>query len=157
VILYFLRHGLAGDYRDWQGDDWKRPLTEEGKVKMGEEAVAIKKLDLGLDLILTSPLLRALQTAQIVAEQLKKAKLIEEERLAPGFDLAGLKGILQDHPDAHVLMLVGHEPDFSEMVSDLTGGTRLALKKGGLARVEIENMETLEGELEWLIPPRLLS
>jgi phosphohistidine phosphatase len=156
MILYFLRHGLAGDYRDWQGDDHKRPLTEEGRVRMGEEAQTIKKLDLGLDLILTSPLLRARQTAEIVAEHLKKVNMAEDERLAPEFDLIGLKSILADHPDAQAIMLVGHEPDFSEMISELTGGTRLALKKGGLARVSIDKPESLEGELEWLLPPRML-
>ncbi len=69
--LYFLRHGLAGERSEWKGNDFDRPLTEDGKTKMAVEAATIAKLNLGLDAILTSPLVRAYQTAEIVAQKLK--------------------------------------------------------------------------------------
>lgn len=153
--LYFLRHGLAGDPTQWQGDDRLRPLTQEGKDKMKQEAENIAMLDLELDRILTSPLVRALQTAEIVAERLV-LPVIQDERLSPGCKPEALESILKDHPEAKNIMLVGHEPDFSGMLTAIIGGGRLVCKKGGLARVDIASNEPLQGELVWLIPPKLL-
>lgn len=158
MILYFLRHGLAEDREDWLEDDSQRPLTEKGKTKMAQEARAISELDLGLDLILTSPLVRALQTAQIVAKKLKmKDQMEQDERLSPGFDPAQLAAILESHPDLEALMLVGHEPDFSQTLSALTGGSRIVMKKGGLARVDLSETNPAQGELVWLLAPRNLA
>jgi phosphohistidine phosphatase len=64
--LYFLRHGLAGDQENWHGDDQSRPLTEQGMQAMHHEAETIAKLGLGLELVLTSPFVRAAQTAEII-------------------------------------------------------------------------------------------
>jgi phosphohistidine phosphatase len=94
MILYFLRHELAGDRAEWMADDRKRPLTEEGKRRMAGSARALAGLGLGLEAIVTSPLTRARQTAEIAAEGLgMQTKLIEDERLAPGFDTSALAGI----------------------------------------------------------------
>lgn len=156
--LYFLRHGLAGERSEWKGNDFDRPLTEEGKAKMEAEAVAIAKLDLGLDAILTSPLVRAYQTAEIVARKLKlENKLVKDERLDVDFDLNRLAKILRSHANAQALMLVGHEPSFSETIGELIGGGRVVCKKGGLALVELDDPTSLRGELEWLLTPKLLA
>lgn len=157
MILYFLRHGLAEDRMVWKGDDALRPLTEKGKNQMERQARRMADLGLDLELILTSPLVRARQTAQITARFLHLAEhWIEDARLGPGFDLARLQAILRDHPHTERLMLVGHEPDFSETVSALIGGGRLVYKKGGLARVDIFLTDPLQGELVWLAPPKVL-
>lgn len=157
MIIYFLRHGLAEDREDWLADDGQRPLTEEGREKMALEAEALAGMKLGLDLIITSPLERALQTAQIVARRLDiEDKLIQDERMAPGFDLQKLSEILATHPEAETLMLVGHEPDFSETISGLIGGGRVICKKGGLARVDRASQSPLIWELVWLMPPKVL-
>ncbi len=157
MILYFLRHGLADDRAGWIADDTQRPLTKDGKDKMAQEAELFTRLSLGLDLIITSPLVRAFQTAQIVAQRLNIVdKLIQDERLAPGFDRQELSEILTAHPGVDTLMLVGHEPDFSETISDLIGGGRVVCKKGGLARVDVASQSPLAGELVWLMPPKLL-
>jgi phosphohistidine phosphatase len=157
MILFFLRHGLADDRAGWQADDTQRPLTKEGKEKMALEAEAFTRLNLGLDLIVTSPLVRAFQTAQIVAQRLDMVnKLTQDERLAPGFDLQKLSEVLAAHPGVETVMLVGHEPDFSETISDLIGGGRVVCKKGGLARVDLTSQLPLSGELAWLVPPKLL-
>jgi phosphohistidine phosphatase len=154
--LYFLRHGLA-DRSAWMGMDFERPLTEEGKERMMQEADSIKQLDLGLDAILTSPLVRAYQTAEIVAEQLSMLDLlVVDERLEPGFGPSDLTGILEGYPHADEIMLIGHEPDFSETISYLIGGGNIVCKKGSLARVDLVDAGPLAGELVWLIPPKAL-
>jgi phosphohistidine phosphatase len=154
--LYFLRHGLA-DRSEWSGDDFLRPLTARGKQQMMRTAQAIASLDLGLDLILSSPLTRAYQTAEIVAEVLGLGdRLVSEARLAPGFSAVALSAILAEHAVPAALMLVGHEPDFSETISALIGGGRIVCKKGGLARVDLPEGGGLDGELVWLAPPALL-
>lgn len=154
--IYFLRHGLAGERSEWKHDDAARPLTDEGIDKMKRIAATLAALDLGLGVIVTSPLVRAKQTAEIVAQTLN-LKLIEDARLAPGFNVEQLHALLLDHPDAEALMVVGHEPDFSDTISALIGGGRIVCKKGGLALVELPNAQSRKGELVWLIPPKVLA
>ena len=156
--LYFLRHGQAGSRHEWNGDDSLRPLTVEGKKRMRREATAIWRLEPSLDVIISSPLVRALQTAEIVAKaQASTARLITDDRLAPGFGPKDLAAIVAEHRTAKGLMLVGHEPDFSETVGQLTGGGQIAVKKGALACIEVEDPVSLTGTLVWLIPPRALE
>ena len=155
--LYFLRHGDAGDAAAWRGDDFDRPLSDEGRERIALEAHAIKRLDLALDCIITSPLVRARQTATIVADALQiRDTLVEDERLGPNFGLEGLANILDFRPKATSVMLVGHEPSLSATVGRLIGGAALDFKKGSLARVHISDTFGLNGELMWLIPPKVL-
>ena len=155
--VYFLRHGLA-DRSAWHGPDFERPLTERGVARMVREAETMAELNLELDLILTSPLRRAYQTAEIVAERLDLLdRLVTDERLAPGFNADDLAEILQAHPDIAGLMLVGHEPDFSETIGDLIGGGEVVCKKGSLARVDVYDIVSPRGALVWLIPPKVLA
>jgi len=158
VTLYFLRHGQAGNRAEWQGDDSARPLTTDGKRRMQREAAAIRALGVSPEVILSSPLVRAQQTAEILAEGLDlRDRLVTDRRLGPGFDPRQLKALLAAHRDASALLLVGHEPDFSDTISRLIGGGRLDLKKGGLALVELEDRATPAGRLLWLLPPRVLD
>jgi len=155
--LYFLRHGQAADGHAWRGHDFDRPLTDEGRERMALEADAIKHLDLGLNRIVTSPLVRAQQTAAIVADALQiRDTLVEDERLGPNFGLEQLANILHGHPRASALMLVGHEPSLSATIGRLIGGAAIDFKKGSLARVDLSGTLELKGELMWLVPPRVL-
>jgi phosphohistidine phosphatase len=155
---YFLRHGPAGDPGDFQGADFDRPLTGEGQDRMAREAKTIAELSLDLDLILTSPLVRAKQTAAIVASGLKLRNApLEDERLGLGFDAKALASILREHADANAIMLVGHEPSMSQTIGQLVGGARIDLKKGGLACVNLPSAASSEGQLAWLIPPKVLA
>jgi len=157
VKVYFLRHGIAADRGEWKGDDFERPLTAEGRERMEREAKALAKLGLEPGAIVTSPLLRAKQTAEILADALKmRKKLVEDERVAQNFDRVKLAGVLQDHAGVDEVVIVGHEPDFSALVGDLVGGAAIALKKGGLACVESTSASAPAGELLWLIPPKVL-
>jgi len=157
MILYFLRHGVAGSREEWKGDDALRPLTKKGMKSMVSQAKTIDEMDLKLDLIVTSPLARAFQTADIVADELDMGdKLVQDERLGPGFGSDDLVEVLQSYPEASNILLVGHEPDFSQTISALIGGSRLVVKKGGLARVDVISADPLQGELVWLLPPRAM-
>jgi len=156
--LFFLRHGLAGRSGQWQGSDFDRPLTADGKKRMKRVAAALKDLELGVDVIASSPLARALQTAEIVARQLKLPdRLMREELLSPGFGPAELQTILKKYADAQALMLVGHEPDLSAVIGQVIGGGKIVCKKGALACVDVPNPAELQGQLLWLAPPRLLA
>lgn len=158
MILYFLRHGLAGNREDWEGDDRARPLTKKGEKRTALSAETMDAIIPDLDEIITSPLVRARQTAEIVADEMgMKDAMIEDERLAPGFNLEKLTEIVKAYPDAEALMLVGHEPDFSETISSLIGGGNIVCKKGGLARVDLINLDPLQGQLVWLLQPKVLT
>ena len=148
--LYFLRHGDA-DWPDWDKPDSQRPLTTEGKKEMRKIAVFFRKCGFEVDAILSSPLPRAAQTAQFMADELGIG-VQEEPSLAPGFDKPLLAKLLAAHPHDK-LLLVGHEPDFSELIESLTGGS-VKMSKGGLARVDL-HPGSLHGQLVWLVPPKL--
>ncbi|HLF28800.1 MAG TPA: phosphohistidine phosphatase SixA [Anaerolineae bacterium] len=153
--LYFLRHGLA-DWPNWDAArDDERPLTDAGAAKMKAEAKTIQRLDLKLDAILSSPLVRAWQTAEAVAKRLN-LEVNGEPALAPGFDVKRLRAIVRRHAQADALMLVGHEPDFSGTIAHLIGGGRVVLKKGGVARVDLDSLDPLSGALVWLLAPKTL-
>lgn len=153
--IYFLRHGVAVEPGDWKGNDFDRPLTGDGRERMAREAKALRKLEIDLNAILTSPLVRAKETAAIAAGGLKIA-VKEDERLGGDFDIESFEAILQDHADAKAIMLVGHEPSMSSVIGHLVGAARIDLKKGGLACVELRDASSMSGELLSLIPPKVL-
>jgi phosphohistidine phosphatase len=148
--LYFLRHGEA-DWPGWKKSDDERPLTKRGKKQMRDVARFLDHLKVRPNLIVTSPLPRAAQTAEIAADYLK-AKLRKDESLAPGFAMSKLRTVLKRHR-AKALMLVGHEPDFTNVISELTGAS-LKLPKAGVALLDIDP-ESEEGILLWLFPPKI--
>ena len=148
--LYFLRHGEA-DWPNWNKPDDERPLTERGKKEMKKIAAFLECLDLSLDHIITSPLPRAKQTAEAVAERFD-LPLHEDELLEPGFGGSELKQLLKKYPGEEI-MVVGHEPDFTKTISALTGAS-LKLSKAGLALVEAD-VQAVRGRLLWLIPPKI--
>ena len=155
--VYFLRHGKA-DRSQWDGDDDARPLTAEGQKELRREANVMRGMNLALDLIVTSPLARARMTAEIVADELgPSARVVVDDRLAPGFDVRRLEQTLAAHGPAEAVMVVGHEPDFSATIAELIGGGDIVMKKGGLARVDVTAPVAGGGELVWLLTPPLLG
>ena len=148
--LYFLRHGEA-DWPNWKKSDDERPLTGFGKKEMRDVAKFLARLKVSLNLIVTSPLPRASQTAEIAADYLK-AKVRKDELLAPGFGMSELQTVFKRH-DAKALMLVGHEPDFTTVIAGLTGAS-LKLSKGGVALIDVKP-DSEEGKLLWLFPPKI--
>lgn len=155
--IYLLRHGLAGDPGTWAGDDSQRPLTNEGRKRMLRTGDTLAALKIKPQLILSSPLRRAIETAQLAARAMDAMPIMHQDvRLSPGFDIDALRLILEDHPDIDTLMLVGHEPDFSMLAGAICGG-EVVMKKGGLARLTITDREALKGQLVWLLPPKVLA
>jgi phosphohistidine phosphatase len=158
VEIYFLRHGDAGSRESWKGSDASRPLSDEGAARMEREASTMALLRLPVGVILTSPLVRARQTAEIVARALTlEHVLADDDRLAPGFGIEELGSIMREHHAAAGVMVVGHEPDFSTVIAACIGGGRVDCKKGGLARVDFLDASSLKGLLAWLLPPRVLA
>lgn len=150
MLIYFLRHGEA-DWPDWKKPDDERPLTEKGKKEMHEVGAFLANLSVKPDVVLTSPLPRASQTAEIAAGYID-AKCVADESLAPGFGRSELKKLLKKR-GGNSVMVVGHEPDFSRTVGKLTGA-RLKLAKAGIALVEIDSGLS-GGRLLWLFPPKI--
>lgn len=135
-MIWFLRHGDAED----GSDDFARKLTEKGRRQSADAGAALDALGVELDVCLTSPRVRARETAEHACEHLG-VEIVVEERLQGGqFDPLELAAGLDD------VLLVGHEPDLSDAVAQLTGA-RVDMKKGGLAGVE-------DGDLRVLLRPK---
>lgn len=162
MTLYMLRHAIALDRSDWRGKDSDRPLTPEGRRKMRKAAQGIKRLKLDVDWIITSPYRRAYDTAEIVAKTLKaKKKLRVLKDLASNGDAAGaMRHLALDYRSKDSLLLVGHDPYLSRLVSVLIGAERplaLDFKKGGLCKLSADSLTYGPcATLEWWLPPKLL-
>lgn len=161
--LYILRHGIAADKADWKGPDSDRPLTQEGIRKMKKAARGIRRLDLEIDWILTSPYRRAYDTALIAAKELKAKKKLKIVRslAADGDPNALLRHLARDYRSWETVLLVGHEPYLSRLISVLISGdpnASLALSKGGLAKLTADSLTYGKcATLEWLLTPKTLK
>ena len=157
--IYILRHGIAVD-RGTAGfkKDSDRPLTKEGEEKMHQIADTMLGMGLKFDLILSSPYTRAEQTAQIVADTLDH-EVTFTKSLAPDANALELIAEINDEKP-HSVLLVGHEPDLSRLISVLVCGTSdssFELKKGGLCKLTAETITFGRcATLNWLITPKHL-
>lgn len=160
--LYLIRHGIAAERGTYANDD-ERPLTDEGIRKTKRVAKRLYELDIRFDLILTSPLVRARQTAEIL-QSLRLSKQLERSvYLAPEGDFDGWLEWLQSwqQEGGKQLAIVGHEPDLGEWAERLVWGEikhHLVVKKAGVIGVLLPDTGSPVGcsELFWLSPPRLL-
>ena len=154
LALYFLRHADAGDPAKWTGDDADRPLSSKGRRQAKRLGRLLKKLDAGPETVLTSPKLRASETARPVARSIGLHASVDD-RLSVDFgeqDLAAVVAGLE--PNVRGLLLVGHDPDFSDLVSWLVG-SQIEMQKGALARIDLPDRSLKKGggSLRWLLPP----
>jgi phosphohistidine phosphatase len=157
--LYLIRHGLAADRGPEYADDGKRPLTAQGITKLKREACALVELDVAFDVILTSPLVRCRQTAEIFAATLRsKPAIVNTDALAPGGTFGALIDELGRHGRRERLALVGHEPDLGQLAARLLGAKRsLEFKKGAICRIDVAALPpTAPGHLRWYLTPRML-
>jgi phosphohistidine phosphatase len=158
--IYFLRHADAGDPEGWRGDDAQRPLSPKGVRQAERMAAFLGGSGFAPDAILSSPKLRATQTAELVADGLNRP-VTTDDRLAGGFTLEGLRSLLEmleRRDGGRRVVLVGHDPDFSSVVSTLCGGKGIRLSTCTLARVDLEERPAAgRGSLRWLIPPEALE
>jgi len=158
--LLILRHGEAGK-SSLSPRDFKRSLTAEGKKEIEEISKGIQSLGVELDNILTSPLSRARQTAEIVSKIVKLNGNIEEiESLKPEGNKLELYSKLSRLKQDSQILIVGHEPYLTEMIGEAISqsGCRIDLKKAGLARIKVISvLPKLRGELRWLFTPKHLK
>ena len=157
MLLHLLRHAHAGDPSSWNGPDAARPLSEKGQGQSERVGAHLASIAFTTDAIITSPKLRALQTAEIVAGHLRLT-VRTDDRLAASMDLPTVEAVLRDAGDPDRPVLVGHDPDFSELVAMLTAAAGIPMRKGALARIELDRpLRPGGGTLRWLLPPDALK
>jgi phosphohistidine phosphatase SixA len=157
ITLLLLRHAHAGDPARWSGDDDARPLSEKGRRQAERLGRLLAATDEAPDLVLTSPKVRAAETAGMVAAAVG-ARVLVDDRLGGPIDLDDVVAILQDAGPADRPCLVGHDPDFSELLGELLGTGAVSMRKGTLARVDLPGraLEPGEGVLRYLLPPEMV-
>ena len=160
IELYLVRHAIAAERGPKYPDDSLRPLTPAGAKKFASSVPGLAEMDVLIDLVLTSPLVRARETATLLAAGLKtKPAIVEVEALAPGGRHAALLEAIKTHAKRHRrIALVGHEPDLGEVAARLLGarGT-IEFKKGAICAIEVDGATPAgPGTLRWLLTPRAL-
>jgi phosphohistidine phosphatase len=158
--LFILRHGEAGNRMTVVEEDSERSLTPEGQIEMQKIARSLKVMELQANRVITSPLRRARETAEITAKILKIPILEEWDELKPNGSKPALYRKLARIEQNSGLILVGHEPYLSSMIGEIIGttGARLILKKGGLGKIRITSFTPqVSGELRWLLTPKIIA
>jgi phosphohistidine phosphatase len=157
--LYLIRHGVAEERgEDWP-DDSQRPLTSDGIAKLRKEARGLGAMGEAFDHIVSSPLVRTRQTADVFAELLKnKPSISTADALAPAGTPAAVIQEITKHVRKGRVALVGHEPNLGELAAQLIGARApLEFKKGGICRIDFEVLPPKGvGTLRWFLPPRAL-
>ena len=161
--LYLVRHAIAAERGPDYPDDEQRPLTPEGAAKWRRSVAGLRKFGLILDVVITSPLVRAHETAEALAAGLKpKPKLVVAEVLSPGRKPAAVLAEIAKYAGMargpSRLALVGHEPDLGELAARLLGAKgAIEFKKGAVCRIDLDRaMPGGPGTLGLLLPPRVL-
>ncbi len=159
--VVFLRHGLAEDREGWKSDDKDRPLTAHGIERTMEVVRGLRALKVRPDAILASPLLRALETAEIAMKGLgTDAKVEIADELVPAAPPDRLIARLGELADKPVVLCVGHEPHLSTTASAMIAGKTAALlemKKAGACCIRFTGPPKAgTGTLLWLLPPKFL-
>jgi phosphohistidine phosphatase len=160
--LYLLRHGEAGKSLPASARDSERDLTEAGKEEMKGVAAGMVSLGCKFDIVASSPLKRAKETAVIVNRTLKRKESVEEwTELTPEGSREALYRRLSRQRATSSILCVGHEPYLTTAIGELAArgqgsGVRILLKKGGLARLSLTGGAKPTGELRWLLTPRQL-
>lgn len=158
--LYLVRHAIAAERGPNYPDDRERPLTNEGIARFKRVVEGLKEFDVKLELVVTSPLVRAAHTAELLVAGIGGKPRVEVlEALAPGGRMTQvLDAIARFSKRFHHIALVGHEPDLGEMaVRLLRARGTIEFKKGAVCSIELDGaMPTGPGTLKWLLPPRAL-
>ena len=159
--LYIVRHGIAVDREDPKCPaDPERFLTDEGTEKARQSAKGVAEFGAVPDLMLSSPYLRAWQTAEVFASILDypKNKIVKTDQLLPGADALQLFRELARHRDTQVVFVFGHAPHLDDVLATAIGSNHhvTTLKKASVALVELKRVSPLAGELAWLATPKML-
>jgi phosphohistidine phosphatase len=160
--IYMIRHAIAIDEGSPEyADDSQRPLSDKGKKKMRQIAKGLRALGVDFDLILSSPYIRAKETAEILADVFKVKKDVEfSDNLIPMGDPDLLISEMNEKYSADSIALVGHEPHLTALIGLLVSGNAsmdMSLKKGGVCRLSTDDLHhTRKAALEWLLTPGIL-
>jgi phosphohistidine phosphatase len=158
-FIYLVRHGLAAERGAEFPDDDERPLTKEGIERMRAEALGLRGLGVSLDRVLTSPLVRAVQTAEVLAAGVGcAAPLVSVDALRPGGRYEALMAAFGRLSGDRSVALVGHMPSIGEIAGRLIGASGpLEFKKGAICCIETDALPPAgAGTLRWFMPPRAL-
>jgi phosphohistidine phosphatase len=158
--LYLIRHGVAEERGDAWPDDTKRPLSEGGIERLQKSARGLARLDVWIDVILTSPLVRTRQTADIVASAFDpRPSIISVDSLAPEGTYTALVADLEKHGRKTRIALVGHEPGIGELAARLIGSRHsFEFKKGAVCRIDVEEIPPVgPGDLRWMLTPKIMA
>lgn len=159
VTIYLVRHAIAEERGSAWPDDTKRPLTHRGMARMREAVSGLDAAGIEIDLVLTSPLVRARQTAEILARGLTSVPTVEvTNALLPGQPPARMVDGLSAHARSRSIALVGHEPGLGELAAWLIGAREpLPFKKGGVCRIDVPSLPPVPpGQLIWFAQPKML-
>jgi phosphohistidine phosphatase len=155
MILYLMRHANAGLRRENPALDAKRGLVKEGKDQCMLMARMLSALKVQVDVIVSSPLKRALQTAQFVGTELGYESKVEiSKALSPGADFSAFQDMLAKYSNREGVLVVGHNPNLYQFLGRLVtgnGGAAIRLRKGSIARIRLDRHPPI---LQWLIDPR---
>jgi phosphohistidine phosphatase len=157
--LYLIRHGVAAERGEKWPDDSKRPLTDDGAAKARKVARGLVRLGVRIDLVLTSPLVRTRQTAEIVAGAFDpRPHIVNAESLAPGGAHAAILADLEKHARRTHIAIVGHEPGIGELAARLIGSRHaLTFKKAAVCRIDVDTLPPNgAGDLRWFVTPAIL-
>ena len=157
--LYIVRHAIAGERGPEFPDDTRRPLTEDGIARFRKVVAGLADLGVEPDVVLSSPLVRARQTADLLSKGLRgHPAVVETGALAPDATLEALMTELRRHARQGAIALVGHEPRLGEITARLLGCPgRLEFRKGGVCRLDVDRFPpTGPARLQWFAPPKLL-
>jgi phosphohistidine phosphatase len=157
--LYLVRHAIAEERGDAWPDDSKRPLTDEGISRFRKSARGLSRLGMSLDVILTSPLVRARQTADLLGAVFEqRPHVVTVESLIPGGSYQALLTDLEKHARRSRIALVGHEPGIGELAARLAGSRHpFEFKKGAICRIDVDSLPPGgPGQLRWFLTPRIL-
>ena len=160
IALHLLRHAHAGDPARWEGDDAARPLSEKGRRQAKDLGGLLAVIDEPPDLFITSPKLRSVQTAEMVAKAMRnRVKVVVDERLAGALDPVTVNTILDAAGNAFRPCIVGHDPDFSELLGEFIGTAPIPMRKAALARIDFagDDVAVGQGTLRFLLPPELVT
>src|SRR4051812_4256151 len=157
--LYLVRHGVAEERGDRWPDDTKRPLSADGMARLERTARGLARLDIGFDVILSSPLARTRQTADILAAELEgHPPIVNTDALAPGADHAAVVAALEKQSRRKRIALVGHEPGIGELAARLIGSRHaIEFKKAAICRIDLDEIPPNgPGDLRWLVTSKFL-
>src|SRR5581483_11750363 len=159
MIIYFVRHASAGQKKLSGKKDEKRPLDPDGVQQCTQMGRILSSMEVGVDVIISSPLKRATQTAALIANEIGyEGKLHIESALRPEAKYDHFRDMLRDYSKHESILVVGHNPNFSDFLGRTIGGSgeraHVDMRKGSVAKVESKQKKYV---LDWLLTPRLVK